>query len=436
MIALSLTTAAQSYLNLDDENESPAFAAIRLLVLPAVLLCCIMFRRSRHKGRRAVWRLDGASVLPLLTLSWFAVGSMFSMNPIGSAARTFALFSMVWGSFAILGPALVNDGGGRGLINATFWSCLLISILSTSAALIGGSRGWGLTGDRYYGPIAATMLGPICVAGVLSGCVLFRLHSGRGARAIVSAGVVLLLAILILSRARGSYVACVAGVLALGWTAACRRSVAHVVLAAAVTALIGAGAFLLHDQDFGRSNYAHFLRVDNYGMLDQRLEVWNANAALWTEHPIVGVGLGNEAILSQLSKRSHSAYLSVLNEGGVPALVFLVASLVYVGYRSAMLAVTGQNHQIQMIGSLGVAAVSATSVLGIVETTLINAASTFNLFIWLSVATATFASRSRHIVGRPRRTVRYHSLNYELELARSKGLASLPKVHPECHPGY
>jgi O-antigen ligase len=436
MVALSLVTATQSYLNLDEVDESPAFAAIRLLVLPAVLLCWVVFHRGRHPGRRVIWPLESVSALPLLTVCWFALGSMFSMNPVGSTARTFALFSMIWGSSTVLGPALINDDGGRGLVTASFWSCLLISFLSALAAAYGGSRGWGLMGDRYYGPIAATMLGPICVAGIISGCILFRLENRSGVRAIVAVGGVLLLTILVLSRARGSYVACVAGVYSLAWVAACRRSVVHVGLAIALTGLVGAAAYQLHDQDFSRSDYLHFLRLDNGGMLDQRVEVWNANAELWTEHPIVGVGLGNEAILSELSKRSHSAYLSVLNEGGVPAVVLLVASLVYVGYRSARLAVKGADLQAQMIGSLGVAAVSATSVLGLVETTLINAASTFNLFVWLSIGAATFASRSRVAVTQRRRRVRRRSLRYEPGYVKREQIESRTSAHSAWHPGY
>jgi O-antigen ligase len=192
----------------------------------------------------------------------------------------------------------------------------------------------------------------------------------------------------------------------------------------------------MHDQDFSRSDYLHFLRLDNGGMLDQRIDVWNANAELWTEHPIVGVGLGNEAILSELSKRSHSAYLSVLNEGGVPAVVLLVASLVFVGYRSARLAVMGADLQAQMIGSLGVAAVSATSVLGLVETTLINAASTFNLFVWLSIGAATFASRSRVAVTQRRRRVRRRSFRYEPAYVKREQIESRPGAHSAWHPGY
>src|SRR5262249_18744886 len=160
--------------------------------------------------------------------------------------------ALIWGSFAVLGPALINDAGGRSLVSATFWSCVLISLLSAIAAVFGSSRGWGLMGDRYYGPVSATMLGPICVAGILSGCILLPLERRGGARATVAIGGLLLLVLLVLSRARGSYVACVAGVLSLAWMAACRRSLVCVALAVALTALVGAGVFLMHDQDFSR----------------------------------------------------------------------------------------------------------------------------------------------------------------------------------------
>src|SRR5262249_21344582 len=151
-----------------------------------------------------------------------------------------------------------------------------ISLLCALAATFGGARGWGLLGDRYYGPISATNLGPICVAGVLSGCVLFRLEKRLKMRAMISVGSLFLVILLILSRARGSYAACGAGLLSLLWMAAWRRSFAHVACAMGATLLIATGLLLLHTQDVSRSNYAHFLRLDSNETLDTRIDIWKA----------------------------------------------------------------------------------------------------------------------------------------------------------------
>src|SRR5262249_49377578 len=154
----------------------------------------------------------------------------------------------------------------------------------------------------------------------------------------VSFGSLLLLILLVISRARGSYVAFLVGAAALVGLAMWRRSFVHVMAALVLGAVVASGVLLLLGGNASHSEYARFLRLDKEGMLDQRVDIWKANGTFWTEHPIFGVGLGNEANLSELSKRSHSAYLSILNEGGAPALILLVLSLIYVVRRAAMLA--------------------------------------------------------------------------------------------------
>ena len=159
MVMLSLTTALQSYFDPGDDSETTLFLVARLLVLPAVLLCWFLLCAGRR--RRAVWPSDSAALVPLLTTGWFVLGSFFSSDPVGSGARSIALFAIVWGSLNVLGPALVKSDGGVSLVVAAFWSCLLLALFSGVASVVEESRGWGLTGERYYGPLSATTLGPI-----------------------------------------------------------------------------------------------------------------------------------------------------------------------------------------------------------------------------------------------------------------------------------
>ncbi len=391
LLALVMTTVMQSYLGASGDDDTPAFAALRLFTIPTVL--AVWSFTCWRTGRRFAWSLDVPSLLPLCMVAWFALSSMRSEGPIGGLARAFALFAMIWGAVAVLGPALVRRDGGRSLLRVCFGACAVAVSLSALASASGGERGWGLLDQRYQGPLSATQFGPLCVAGLLSGIALRTVERPGWRRAGIVTVLGMLLALLVLSRARGSYVAGLAGLLSLLGLAAYRRSGAHLGLAVVCAIVVLGGAGLVLRDGLGEGEAARFFRLNNAGMLDQRLEVWGANAGFWQEFPLFGVGLGREAALSELSKRSHSAYLSTLNEGGVPALLLLVATLGVAAWRLGRLAVAGSTQNARAIGSLGLSTVVAASSLGLVETTLINAASAFNFLVWLCIGAGAFAAR-------------------------------------------
>lgn len=386
-----MTTVVQSYLGTAGDDDTPAFAALRLFTIPAVLAAWSF--ACWRTGRRFAWSLDVWSLLPILMVAWFALSSTLSDEPIGGLARALALFAMIWGAVAVLGPALILRDGGRSLLRVCFGACAIAVSLSALASLLGHDRGWGLFDQRYQGPLSATQFGPLCVAGLLSGIALWTIERPGWRRTGIVAVLLVLFPLLVLSRARGSYVAGLAGVLSLFGLAAYRRSVGHLAIASLSAAAILGGASLVLQRGLGDGEVARFLRLDNADMLNQRFEVWGANAGFWQEFPLFGVGLGREAALSELSKRSHSAYLSTVNEGGVPALLLLVATLGVAACRLGNLAVVGSTPQARVAGSLGLSAVVAASSLGLVETTLINAASAFNCFVWLCIGAGTFAAR-------------------------------------------
>jgi hypothetical protein len=391
IMALAMITGLQSYLGVSEERDGPMFAVLRVFALPAILASwCLLCRRD---GRRFAWPLDVPSLLPVATVAWLALSSMVSDEPIGGIARALALFALVWGAFAVFGPGLIRRDGGRGLMTASFWGCVLLVSSSVLASLLGGERGWGLLDERYQGPLSATQIGPLCVAGVLSGLVLSKVDKRRSRRLAIGIGSVLLFGVLVVSRARGSYVAFLAALLSIVGLAAYRRSAAHLMVVAGCTVVLVSGAGLVMRTGLGDGAPARFLRLDRSGILDQRWEVWAANAGFWQQFPLLGVGLGGEVALSELSKRSHSAYLSTLNEGGAPALLLLLAALGIAAWRVAKLGVTGRSNHARAVGSLAFSTIVAASTLGIVETTLINAASAFNFLVWLSMGTGMFAAR-------------------------------------------
>lgn len=391
LLALVMTTVLQSYLGISREDDAPAFAALRLLTIPAVL--AVWSVACWRAGRRFAWSLDIPSLLPLWMVAWFTLSSMLSDEPVGGLARAFALFAMVWGGVAVLGPALIRRDGGRSLLRVCFGACAIAVSLSALASVSGHDRGWGLFDQRYRGPLSSTQFGPLCVAGLLAGIALWTIERPGWRRTGIVAVLLLLLVLLVLSRARGSYVAGLAGLLSLLGLAAYRRSVAHLAVAGVCAVVVLGGASLVLRQGLGDGEAARFLRLDNAGMLNQRLEVWGANAGFWQEFPLFGVGLGREAALSELSKRSHSAYLSTVNEGGLPALLLLVATLGVATWRLGSLAASGSTPQARAVGSLGLSAVVAAGSLGLVETTLINAASAFNCLVWLCIGAGAFAAR-------------------------------------------
>ncbi len=363
----------------------------RFAVHPLLLVAWLALRPRR--APRPVRRLDRACVPALLLSAWFVVSAAFAEDPIASLGRAVPLLFMISGAFFVVGPSVASAGGTVVLFRAVFVASLLLSSAAVACVVVGEHETWGLWGDRFYGPLNATTLGPICVMGCLAGLALWRLAPKRSSRAVIVLAALWLFALLVMTRARGSYLFLLvaAGVyFAIGSrrTMVLRCCVLAVVAVVALVVALNWWSF-----DVSHSDAAAYLRLDQRDMLAQRSEVWGANASFWEESPVFGIGLGNEVTVSEVAKRSHSAYLSTLNEGGVPALGLLLLSLVTILVRALRTALHHPVAEMRLLGVLAVATVVGTAALGGVETTLINAASTGNTFVWITAAAAVAASR-------------------------------------------
>jgi len=391
--SFGIFTIVDSYVGGGSVSGEPDWVlpAARFLVQPLLVGAWLVLRR---RARRPMMVLpDAPGVVAIGLALWFIVGAAVADDPVASLGRAVPFLFMIWGAFCVVGPSLATPGGTPALFRAAFVVSLLLASSAVAGAFLGHQPTWGVSGDRFYGPLSATTLGPICVTGLLGALVVWKVTAKRFARLVVVAASLWLLAVLVVARARGSYVfmlvsACVYFLLVS------RRTMAIRVCAAAfVAALALVVAWNWWSLDLSQSSVAAYLRLDQRDMLAQRSEVWEANGSFWTQSPIFGIGLGNEATLSETAKRSHSAYLSTLNEGGVPALTLLLIAVAWIVARSLRTALRHPLAELRLLGVLAVTMVIGTAALGAVETTLINAASTSNTLVWITAGAAVAASR-------------------------------------------
>jgi len=392
-VSFGAVTIADSFINIGATETDWRLAVARFGVHPLFVTSWILL--LYRENRRAVFQLDRAALPAILLASWFVLGALFAEDPIVSLGRAVPLCIMIWGAFCVSGPILASPRGVAMLFRAAFIASLLVATSAVAAAFVGYQPSWGLYGDRFYGPLSATTLGPVCVSGLFAAFAVGRLATSRLRVTLVVLASLGLLVVLVLTRARGSYAFFIVGS-AVVYALSSRRRVLLRLFGLGIVISLAVGIALnWWSLDLSQSPAAAFLRLDQPDMLAQRSDVWAANASFWMEHPILGVGLGSEAAMSEVAKRSHSAYLSTLNEGGLPSLLLLLLSVTAIGHRCLRTALKHPTAELRLLGVTTLALLVGSAVLGIVETTLINAASTANTFLWITAGTAVVASRQR-----------------------------------------
>jgi O-antigen ligase len=386
-------TIADSFINIGATETDSRLAVARFGVHPLFVTSWVLLRY--RDNRRGVFHLDRAALPAILLASWFVLGASLAEDPIVSLGRAVPLCIMIWGAFCVSGPTLASPRGVAVLFRAAFIASLLVATTAVAAAFVGYQPSWGLYGDRFYGPLSATTLGPVCVSGLFAAFAVGKLSTSRLRVTLVVLASLWLLLILVVTRARGSYAFFIVGSAVIYALSSRRTLLLRFFGVGIVVSLALTIALNWWSLDLSQSRTATFLRLDQRDMLAQRSEVWTANASFWMEHPILGVGLGSEAAMSEVAKRSHSAYLSTLNEGGLPSLLLLLLSLTAIGRRCLRTALKHPAAELRLLGVTTLALLVGSAALGIVETTLINAASTANTFLWITAATAVVASRQR-----------------------------------------
>lgn len=167
------------------------------------------------------------------------------------------------------------------------------------------------------------------------------------------AGVVILPALIVITQSRGGILAlATVGLLIIAQYRRQARGLAIGVLAAGVVFL--AAPPEVWDRLGGLINAGDttMLReVDEEGSAEQRFEIWRVALAISADHPVAGVGLGRYqeahaeyAALSQFKptawgrRDTHSIYLNILAETGIPGLLLficMVGAVLVRGYRLA-----------------------------------------------------------------------------------------------------
>ncbi|WP_053743814.1 O-antigen ligase family protein [Streptomyces sp. NRRL WC-3618] len=339
VIALLTLPAAQGA----DGGATPADAVSGLLVL----YCAIRLVRER---RRPLSRTAAVVLgLPVVGLAVAAVGASSPAAGIGGLGRYLQIFVLVPASVVLL----VRD---RRDFRVLAWAFVAFALFQGAVGVHQYATG---TGASYQGEDlrAVGTFGPADVMGMAT-VVAFGLMCAVGLalgataarqRAVAAGCALVLLAPLAVSFSRGAWIATAAAVTLQLALAGMRRAltVGAVVAASAVVLVggLGIGTAMLQERI---SSIGQVADAPDQSVTD-RYTMWAAATDMWSEHPLIGVGLkgfpehrdghaslalssgsdtegAGAAFRKQPLLSPHNMYLLVLSEQGLIGLLALGGS--------------------------------------------------------------------------------------------------------------
>lgn len=272
------------------------------------------------------------TLVPVIVLLGLVAASLVAAGEIGTTAPQALRYALFAGLFVLV--AQVVDTGERIVVLA---GVLVAS--AAAASVVGLARFVAGSADRASGPIGdandfAYLLATVLPLGLL---LLVREGGSRpsglvrlawlGATVVIGAAVLGTLS-------RGA----IAGlVVAAVWAAVRGRVGLRSVAAAAAVLVVVAGAALVFQRPFveDRLHAKGLVAGDN---IESRQALWGGALDMAADHPVLGVGPGmypvraDEYVVDDPLRIeqpvAHNAYLEVLAENGVPALLALVAFVV------------------------------------------------------------------------------------------------------------
>jgi putative inorganic carbon (HCO3(-)) transporter len=186
-----------------------------------------------------------------------------------------------------------------------------------------GDRVKGAEGSLFENPndlafiVALTF--PLCFAFMLRAKGLLR-------KALWAVGLVLMVYTVMITYSRGGLIALVVGAAVTLWEFGVKGRRHHLIL---LTAL--AGIFLIVAGS--PANYADRVKTifdpdsDPTGSSQARRDIFYQSVEMTMQHPLLGVGPGNFAVISGTWHVTHDSYTQLSSEGGIPALLLFLIIL-------------------------------------------------------------------------------------------------------------
>ena len=305
---------------------------------------------------------------------------------------------------------------------ALWYGLALGAIVTGCAALVevgtGSSRAQGPTNAILFGDVSLVM-GFMA----LSGYGFFR-SQGRWWVFVPIAAIILGMTASFLSGARGGWIAIPALLLILLWSRFSQAAPRNRWLMVAGLIFVGAIIYSLSFTGIAKRIAPVFSEITNYSeseitdparasSVGVRLEMWRGAWAIFTEHPIVGIGWGNyRPAMEQQALQGlihpwaatfahpHSQYLSVLANGGLIGgmgmlLLFLIPlKLFFEAYREG-------SDSMRQLGMAGMLLVVAYMHFGLTEAILERNLSTSFLAFYLAVLSAAIHQQRRALMAEP-----------------------------------
>jgi probable O-glycosylation ligase (exosortase A-associated) len=297
-------------------RELPLSQAAALAILCGLVL---NFRREH------VAAITTQTVLLFLLMLWIALSTATAVLP-----ELAVDFPNYWKaiSIAILTTGLVRDrarlrmlwaviAGSLGLLGAKYG---LYGILKGGARFDQGPGGFFTDNNSFA--VGLCMVIPMLVA-------LAQTEASRWVRAACYTGVALSVATVIFTFSRGGLLTL--GVVAIGLAARSRHRLLALLLVAVVAVGVLAASTELRQRYLQRA--ATIADYEDDESAQGRLASWQTCWRVFLDHPVLGVGPDNlVAVYWRYNPRgdrfrvAHNAYLEMLSESGLPALLLFLAA--------------------------------------------------------------------------------------------------------------
>lgn len=310
----------------------PAFSSLSTLVGVAASVGIVAHLLSSR--RRAQVLLPAIGLFALL-LGWVALTVLWSVAPARSLEEVLALLSLI-GLFAVAGLVATDERGieifERGIVLGGVVAGLaaLVQLLTGTLADELGNPRFELAGGGGEGGDPNTTAAILLLPFVVAMARALRPQTDRLMRPVWLAGAGLVSLGIALTASRGGLLCAVVALSVLGWTSRLRwrmvAGVAAVLVGLALVAFLGPGAL---EERFTESTGS-----------TGRADVWRIGLVACEQRCVTGAGWGafgvvhEEILLREPSATGHrfrfephNAWLGTAVEGGIPALLLLVAGI-------------------------------------------------------------------------------------------------------------
>ncbi|MGH9105246.1 MAG: O-antigen ligase family protein, partial [Acidimicrobiales bacterium] len=337
-----------------------------IVVIGALVLAGLWAIAAAHNRAVPHWR-NGLQWVVAAIIIWTLVSALAAMDVhvglLGNYGSYDGFYSAA--SFAMVMMAAAEafdvDDVRRALAALAFAGGTVVvvyGLIQLHDSEVGGAKWdfikWHL--GSFSQQVFSTFGNPNHLAGYLAMLLPVVLVVGLRSRRWFLRGAAVLLALalateLLRSSARGAWVAAIAAlvVLALMLAPELRRrpflssgSAVAVVAAAAIGMAFGGSRFLSH-------SLSTLFQSGGHTSVEQRFQIWSAAAHMAVNHPIVGIGPDNFALVyphyqsaswvaglgpNFLVNGAHDIFMNVLADQGFVGLVLFLALLAYIGARS------------------------------------------------------------------------------------------------------